>query len=71
MYRFSMLLTAGDAGTEVVSGMDAVIAAVETVTTMVGTVFTAMTSNAFLTYCLASGALGIAIGKFRSLRRAA
>ena len=70
--KLAMFLTAGaDTGTEVASGMDAILTGVTTLVSMVGTVFDAMTSNAFLTYCLASAALGIAIGKFKSLRRAA
>lgn len=72
MGNLTVLLEAGaDTGTEVASGMDAILTGVTTLVSMVGTVFDAMTSNAFLTYCLASAALGIAIGKFKSLRRAA
>lgn len=52
-------------------GMTSIVSSVTTLVTMIGTVFTAMINNEFLTYCLASAALGIAISKFRALRRAA
>lgn len=72
MLKFGALLDAGSTGTEVVKGgMEAIIGAIPTVVEAIGTVFTAMTSNEYLTFCLASGVLGIAISKFRYLKKAA
>lgn len=51
--------------------MDTIIGAVSGVISMVGTVFTAMTENPVLLFCLAAGLLPVAIGIFRSLKGAA
>lgn len=50
--------------------METITAAMSTVTELVGTVFTAMTANAYLTVILAASLLGLGIGVFKRLRGA-
>lgn len=58
-------------GEVVPTAMDAILAATSTVTTLVGDVFTLMTSNAYLTVFFAVGLLSVGIGVFSALRNAA
>lgn len=53
------------------TAMDAILAATSTVTTLVGDVFTLMTSNVYLTVFFAVGLLGVGIRVFTELRNAA
>lgn len=55
----------------VVTGMEAIITAITTVTTVVGNVFTVMTGNAYLTFLLAASVVGIGIGIFQQVKGAA
>lgn len=51
--------------------METIITGISTVTDAIGTVFTAMTSNAYIVFFLSASVLGTGIGMFRKLRRAA
>lgn len=53
------------------TAMDTVIAAVSDVLELSGTVLNTITSNPILTFILASGFVGIGVGVFRMLKRAA
>lgn len=52
-----------------VVGMDAILAAVDTVTSVVGSVFTVMTGNALITFFLAISVIGAGVGLFHRLKR--
>ena len=52
------------------TGMDAVIAAMSTITELVGSVFDVMTGNPLLTVFLAAGLLTIGISIFTELKSA-
>ena len=59
------------AGTEVAkTGMDAVIAAMDTVTQLMWSVWELMTSNPLLSLFLAASLLGVGVGVFRRIKRA-
>jgi len=49
--------------------MATIIAGISDVVSVVGTVFTAITSNDLLVFFLAASALSVGIGKFASLKR--
>lgn len=51
--------------------MTDILTAVSSVTTLIGDVFTAITSNPLLTFFVAAGILGVGIGMFRRLRSSA
>lgn len=51
--------------------MDAILAGMTTITTLVGDIFTLMTSNAYLTVFFAAGLITVGIGVFAALRNAA
>lgn len=53
------------------TGMDAVIAAIPTLTTMVGKVWELMTSNPLLTLFLAVSMISVGVWVFRMIKRAA
>lgn len=52
------------------TGMEAVITAISSVTTVVGNVFTVMTGNAYLTFLLAASCVGVGISIFRRVKGA-
>ena len=52
-----------------VTGMDTVITAVGQVLELSGTILTTITSNSILTFCFASGFVGIGISVVRRLKR--
>jgi hypothetical protein len=51
--------------------MTAVVSAISDVVSVVGEVFTVMTSNALLTFFLAGSVLGVGVAIFRKIRGAA
>ena len=51
--------------------MAAVITGITDVTSVLGTVFTAMTANAYCLFLLAAGVLGVGITVFRKVKKAA
>lgn len=51
--------------------MDAIMSGLTTVTSLVGDIFTLMTSNAYLTVFFAAGLVTVGIGVFAALRNAA
>lgn len=51
--------------------MDAILAAMTTLTTLLGNVFDVMTANPLLTLFLAASVLGLGIGMFRKIKGAA
>ncbi len=53
------------------TGMDAVLEATDTVSTLMGDVWTLMTSNPLLTLIVAAGVLTIGLGIFRRVKRTA
>ncbi len=53
------------------SGIDAIVGASETVTNMVGAVFSAITGNGLLTVYAAVGLICVGIAVFRRLKRVA
>lgn len=53
------------------SAMDKVITAMTDVFELSGTILTQITSNEILLFCFAAGMVGIGIGTFRKLKRAA
>lgn len=55
----------------VVSGMDAIIAQISNLTSVVGNVFSLITSNAYLAYFAAVGLVIAAVRIFRKLKKAA
>ncbi|MBQ7915965.1 MAG: hypothetical protein IJ315_04170 [Firmicutes bacterium] len=55
----------------VVTGMESIISGIETVTTVVGNVFTLITGNPLLASFAAAGLLGIGIGIFSAIKGAA
>lgn len=52
-----------------VTGMDTVITAVGQVLELSGTILTTITSNPILTFCFASGFVGIGVSVVRRLKR--
>ena len=52
------------------TGMTTIIGGISDVTTVLGDVFTAMTSNAYCIFLLAAAVLGIGIGVFRKIKKA-
>ena len=57
--------------TATATGMEAVTAAMSTVTTLVGNVFEMITSNALLAVFCAAGLIGVGIGVYKKVKRAA
>ncbi len=57
--------------TEVATGMDAILGAMDTVTSLMGKVWTLMTSNPYLTLFVAAALIPVGVGVFRSIKRAA
>ena len=55
----------------VVTGMEQITAAMDTVTTVVGSVFTLITGNPLLAAFAAAGLLGVGIGVFSAVKGAA
>lgn len=53
------------------TGMDAVLAATDTVASLMGKVWNVMTSNPLLTLVLAAGVLTIGLSVFRKVKRTA
>ncbi len=53
------------------TGMDAVLEATDTVASLMGKVWTLMTSNPLLTVIVAAGVLTIGLGIFRKVKRTA
>lgn len=53
------------------TGMDAVLAATDTVATLMGKIWTVMTANPLLTLFLAASVLGIGIGIFNHVKKTA
>lgn len=53
------------------SGFEAVIASMSTLTSLMGQVWTMMTSNALLTLFLGVSLLGVGVGVFRMIKGAA
>jgi len=53
------------------TGMAAVLGAMDTVTSLMGEVWTLMTSNPYLTLFVAAALIPIGVGIFRSIKRAA
>ena len=51
------------------TGMDAIITAVGSVLELSGTILTTITSNPILTFCFASGFVGIGISVVKRLKR--
>ncbi len=51
--------------------MDAVLGAMDTVTSLMGKVWTLMTSNPYLTLFVAAALIPIGVGVFRSIKNAA
>lgn len=51
--------------------MSAILSSMDTVTTLMGNIFTLMTANAYLTVFLAAGLVGVGISIFRRVKRAA
>jgi len=51
--------------------MAAVLGAMDTVTSLMGEVWTLMTSNSYLTLFVAAALIPIGVGIFRSIKRAA
>lgn len=58
-------------GTTATTGMDAVLSATDTVATLMGKVWTVMTSNPLLTLFLASAVLSIGLVVFRRVKKTA
>lgn len=56
--------------TTTATGMNAVIAAMDTITELVGSVFDVMTGNPLLTVFLAAGLLTVGISTFTALKSA-
>lgn len=55
----------------VVTGMDAILSAMETVTSVVSSVFSMITGNALLATFAAAGLVGVGIGVFNAIKGAA
>ncbi len=53
------------------TGMDAVLAATDTITSLLSKVWSVMTANPLLTVILASGLLSIGLAVFRKVKRTA
>lgn len=53
------------------TGMEAVIAAMDTVTQLMGSVWELMTSNPLLTLFVAAGLISVGVGAFVAIRNAA
>lgn len=56
---------------EGVTGIDVVTGAISGVVDVVGQIFTVMTGNPYLLFFMAAGLLGVGIGIFKQLKRAA
>ena len=56
---------------EAATGIDAILAQIANITTVVGNVFTLITSNAYLAFFAAVGLIVAAIKIFRKLKKAA
>ncbi len=56
---------------EVATGMDAVMSAMDTVTSLMGKVWTLMTSNPYLTLFVAAALIPIGVGVFSAIKNAA
>ena len=55
----------------VTTGMEAILGATETITTLVGNVFDMITGNALLVVFVAAGLIGTGIGVYKKIKRAA
>ena len=55
----------------VVTGMDAILAQISNITTVVGNVFSIITANAYLAYFAAVGLVIAAVRIFKKLKKAA
>lgn len=64
-------LAAEGSGGTTEGGMPAVLGAFDTVTSLMGNVWTLMTSNPLLTLFLAAGLLSIGVRAFRQIKKAA
>lgn len=57
--------------TVVTTGMESIISATETISTLVGSVFDMITGNALLVVFVAAGLIGVGVGVFMKIKKAA